>query len=438
VGDSLTPTLVASFAQAFGSYVGRGQVVVGRDTRTSGMMVREAVVSGLLSVGCQPVDIGICPIPTALVRTRHSGAVGAIIITASHNPIEWNALKFIGRDGLFLNSSQAEELLDIYHQEQFSLVGHNDFKLPLNDPDPAKKHLELIRDNFNYDLVRKAKIKVAYDCCNGAGAVLTPKFMELFGCETFPINISPDGIFPHNPEPVPENLKQLCDAVKKNGADVGFVQDADADRLAIVDEQGRPIGEDMSLALAAKQILSLHKGPVVINITTSRSVEDIARSYDCPVIYTKVGEINVVEQLIASNAVIGGEGSAGVMLPKIHPCRDSYSAMATILELMAATGKRISRLVDQLPRYKILKEKFPCSTENAHRIIRELKRRCASEGVIRDIDGIRIDYRDGWVAVRPSNTEAIMRLVAEAQTESEAKELIDRFMGICSEIANDR
>ena len=434
VGESFTPALVNSFSQAFGSYVGRGRVVVARDTRGSGTMVKHAVICGLLSVGCQPVDIGICPTPTTLIRARHSDAVGAVIITASHNPVQWNALKFIGSNGLFLNSFQAEELLDIYHQEQFSLVGYNQFRTVLTDPQPAKKHFSLLEEYFDIDLIRQAHIKVAYDCCNGAGAVMTQQFMKIFGCETYPINIEPNEIFPHDPEPVPENLTQLCEAVKNCNADVGFVQDPDADRLAIVDEKGDAIGEDMTLALSAQHVLSRNKGTVAINITTSRTVEEIAHSYNCPVIYTKVGEINVVEQLIVSKAVIGGEGSGGVILPRIHPCRDSYSGMGIVLELMAATGKKVSELVAELPRYVILKDRFPCSTEIAHRVLRKLKQKCAGKGIIRDIDGLRIDYPNGWVAIRPSNTEAIMRMVAEAKTNTEASDLINRFKRLCDEI----
>jgi len=434
IGESFTPALVNSFSQAFGSYVGPGRVIVARDTRGSGTMIKHAVICGLLSVGCQPVDIGICPTPTTLIRTRHSDAGGAVIITASHNPVQWNALKFIGGNGLFLNSFQAEELLDIYHQEQFSLVGYNQFRAVLTDSQPAKKHFNLLEEYFDIDLIRQAHIKVAYDCCNGAGAVMTPQFMKVFGCETYPINIEPNENFPHDPEPVPENLGQLCEVVKKSNADVGFVQDADADRLAIVDEKGDAIGEDMTLALSVKHVLSRNKGPVAINITTSRTVEDIAHSYNCPVIYTKVGEINVVEQLIVTKAVIGGEGSGGVMLPWIHPCRDSYSGMGIVLELMAATGKKVSELVAQLPRYVILKDRFPCSTEIAYRALRKLKQKCAGEGIVRDIDGLRIDYPNRWVAIRPANTEAIMRIVAEAKTKTEASDLINRFKRLCDEI----
>ncbi|MBC8357712.1 MAG: phosphoglucosamine mutase, partial [Candidatus Aminicenantes bacterium] len=279
MGDSLTPQLTASFAQAFGTYLGRGVVIVGQDSRKSGTMVKKAVLSGLLSVGCQPIEIGICPIPSIQFLTKQSKAIGAIAVTASHNPKEWNGLKFINEEGLFLNYHQMEEFLDIYHQGEFSLVEAHKYKNLKFEKNPARPHFKKLLSYFNVDLIRQKKFKVAIDCCNGAGAVLVPQYLDALGCQPILINCVPDGLFAHHPEPLPENIATLCRTVVEEGADVGFVQDADADRLAIVSDKGEPLGEEMTLILASKYVLSKNPGPVVVNLSTSQAIDDIAREF---------------------------------------------------------------------------------------------------------------------------------------------------------------
>ena len=272
VGDSLTPVLLTRFAQAFGTYIGSGTVVVGRDTRTSGEMVRQAVLAGLLSSGCRVIDLDICPVPTVQLAVRHRRAHGGIAITASHNPAEWNALKFIGPDGLFLGSGPARELLDIYHQGEYAKVGGAEMRSVEQMTDGLDLHLKAILDAVGPLPATGRRLKVALDSCNGAGSLLAPRLLEALGVDVVPINITPNGLFPRQAEPTPENLGALCEAVRTHGCDVGFAQDMDADRLAVVDERGLPIGEDYTLVLATWHVLSRTPGPVVANLSTSAAL----------------------------------------------------------------------------------------------------------------------------------------------------------------------
>ncbi len=428
IGESLTPQLASSFAQAFGTYLGRGAIVVGQDSRVSGTMVKKAIISGLLSVGCQPIEIGICPIPSIQIFTKEAEAKGGIAVTASHNPMEWNGMKFISGEGLFLNYHQIEEFLDIYHQGEFSRVGVNEYKLPKSEENPTKPHLRKLLFNLNVELIRSKKFKVAADCANGAGAVLVPRFLEALGCQKILINDVPDGSFAHHPEPLPENITGLCRTVVAQGADAGFVQDADADRLAVVNERGEALGEEMTLILAAKHVLSENPGAVVVNLSTSQAMDDIAREFNVPIFRTKIGEINVVEKILAleGKTAIAGEGNGGVILPRIHPCRDSFAAMGLILESMASSGKKISALQEQVPKYYMIKDKIDGTQEEAFRLIRQLKRKYSGEEISL-LDGLKIQFKDSWFHIRASNTEPIIRLLAEAKTKGEAESLLGQF-----------
>lgn len=437
VGESLTPQLIANFAQAFGTYLGRGDVIVGQDSRISGSMIKKAVISGLLSVGCKPVDIGICPIPSIQILTKQAKTIGGIAVTASHNPKEWNGLKFINKEGLFLNFHQMEEFLDIYHQGEFSLVEVDKYKNPKLEKDPTKPHLRKLLSYFNVDLISEKKFKVAIDCCNGAGAVLVSQFLDALGCQALLINAVPDGSFAHHPEPLPENIAELCRTVIEKRADVGFAQDADADRLAVVNEKGEPIGEELTLLLASKYVLSKNPGPVVVNLSTSQAIDDIARGFNVPVVRTRIGEINVVEKILSQQAktAFGGEGNGGVILPDIHPCRDSFTAMALILEYMASSGKTISMLQREIPKYYMVKEKIEGTQEQAYRIIRQLKRKYWNKGEISLIDGLKIKFRNYWIHIRPSNTEPIIRLIAEAKSKESAEKIVKQLKSEISELS---
>ena len=427
VGDSLTPQLLASFAQAFGSYLGRGKVIVGQDARISGAMVKNAIYSGILSVGCQPVNIGICPIPSILILTKERKAIGGIAVTASHNPKDWNGLKFINGKGLFLNHSQIEEFLDIYHQGDFSLVKVDKYKSLLSEKNPTDLHLKKLLNYLNVDLIRRKKFKVAADCCNGAGAVLMPQFLKALGCQMILINTTLDGAFAHHPEPIPENISKLSRIIKEKNADIGFIQDADADRLAIVNEKGEPLGEELTLALAVKYILNKKPGPVVINLSTTQAIDDIADEHNAPVFRTKIGEINVVEEIISRKALIGGEGNGGVIFPEIHPCRDSFAAIGLTLEFMASSGKLISQLQEEIPKYYMIKDKIDGTPEQAYSMLRELKKIYSGKEQISTLDGLKINFRDAWIHIRPSNTEPIIRIVAEAKRRDEVEMLLEKF-----------
>jgi phosphomannomutase len=426
VGDSLTPQLAGRFAAAFGTYAGRGKVIVGRDARPSGEMVKNAVFAGLLAVGCQPVDIGICPIPSVLLLTKELRAQGGIVVTASHNPREWNGLKFLSGRGLYLAASEVEEFLDIYHQGEFSFVRPDKHRAIIEELHPTRRHLARLLRSLDVDLIRRKRFRVVADCNNGAGAVLFPEFLDALGCEATILNTTPDGTFVHQSEPVPENLAGLCRRARETRADVGFAQDADADRLAIIDEKGEALGEEMTLALAVNYILSRTPGPVAVNLSATRAIDDMAANAGVPVFRTKIGESNVVEVMLAREAVIGGEGNGGVIWPVVHPCRDSFAAAGLVLQQMAETGKTVSRLKHEIPFYVMLKDKVPGTPEDAHRAIGQLKKRYAAEE-ISTLDGLKIQFKASSVHIRPSNTEPIIRIQAEARSRKAASALLGRI-----------
>lgn len=424
VGESLTPTLLTRFAQAFGTYVGRGAIVIGRDTRTSGEMVRRAVVAGLLSAGCRVIDLDVCPVPTVQLLVRRRGARGGIAITASHNPAEWNALKFVNSAGLFLTAAQARQLLDIYHQGEYVKVPGSEMGSVESSSGALDLHVKAIIDALGTLPASARKLRVVVDSCNGAGSVVAPRLLEALGAEVFQINTTPDGLFPRGAEPVPENLGALCDAVREHGADAGLAQDMDADRLAVVDERGEPAGEENTLVLAARHVLARERGPVVANLATTQVLDAVARAYDCPIYRSKIGEANVAEEMQRRGAVIGGEGNGGVIFPRINFARDSLVGMALVLHLLAATGRTVSELLDELPRSFMLKEKLACRSDRIGRALKKVRAEFARWP--QDLrDGVKVTLPDGWLLVRGSNTEPIIRLVAEAETEERAREMIE-------------
>ncbi|GAK61285.1 phosphoglucomutase/phosphomannomutase alpha/beta/alpha domain I [Candidatus Vecturithrix granuli] len=429
VGDFLTPQLIESFAKAFGTFTGEGRITVGRDTRTSGEMLFHAVCSGLLSTGCIPIDLGICPTPSVQIRTKETEAIGGIIITASHNPAQWNALKFVGKDGRFLDEYESRSIVEIYHDQTFRRCPDEEINKVRSDPQAIESHLKKVLAYLDVELIRQKHFKVAFDCCNGAGSLMTPRLLQELGCQLIPINTEPNGLFPREPEPTPQHLTQLCSTTKLSGADVGFAQDADADRLAIVNEHGEAIGEDYTLALAVQFVLSKTPGPVVINLSTSRVIEDIAAQYHCPVYRTKIGESNVIDKILECHAIVGGEGNGGVMIPAIHPCRDSFIGMGLVLQCMAETGKTISELVEAIPRYFMVKRKVPLPSDHIFGIVDTLTQKYANAH-IDTTDGLKIllDDQKAWIHVRPSNTEPILRVVSEATSQEAAKKLNDMIL----------
>lgn len=423
IGDSLTPSLLTRFAQAFGTHTGAGTIVIGRDPRTSGEMVKHAVIAGVLSSGSRVVDLGVCPVPTVQLQVRQRHAHGGIAITASHNPAEWNALKFIGPAGLFLDGGQARELLDIYHQGEYTKVAGSEIRTIEEVEGATDAHIKAILDVLGPLPRTERPVRVVLDSCNGAGSIVGPRLLAALGAEVIPINVTPDGSFPRGAEPVAENLRDLCDAVSENNADIGFAQDMDADRLAIVSEKGEPIGEDYTLALASLYVLQRERGPLVANLSTTSALDDIAQQFGCPVIRTKIGEVNVTDGMRQHNAVIGGEGNGGVIYPRINFARDSLVGMALVLHLLAESGKSVSELLETFPRYTIVKEKMECSSQRITGVLRMLRQEYA-QFPIDTRDGVKVITPDGWFLVRGSNTEPIIRIVAEARSEENARKMV--------------
>ncbi|PYP37042.1 MAG: phosphoglucosamine mutase [Gemmatimonadetes bacterium] len=456
VGKDLTDDVVARWAAAFGRWAKTRtpRVVVGRDARESGPAFERAVVDGLGSVGCEVVTLGIVPTPTVQLAVEHHRAGGGIAITASHNPIEWNALKFIGPDGIFLDGADGKRVAELVAQDGGR--GTIAEGRVVSDGGAVERHLEAVMKLPAVDVegIRKRGFTVALDAVRGAGGPVMRALLERFGCEVAGINLETDGRFPRPPEPVPENLGGLASLVKRSGAALGIAVDPDVDRLAIVDETGAPIGEDYTLAFAVHAVLgaklsdSRTVGPtgahqsdrptvrlVVCNLSTSLVVEDAAREYGAEVIRTPVGEVHVARAILRLGAAIGGEGNGGVMYPALHAGRDAPVAAALLLTLLARQGKRVSELVAAAPRYTIVKAKAERGTRNAERGMEDVYaalRRLFPDASVDTQDGLRLAWRDRWLHVRPSNTEPIIRLIAEAPSGTGAQELVDEGRRACA------
>jgi phosphomannomutase len=425
VGDSLTPEMVARFAQALGTYLGGGRVVIGRDPRTSGEMVRQAVVAGLVSSGCRVRDLGVCPTPTVQLLVRELGASGGIAITASHNPPEWNALKFVGGDGLFLSAARGRELLDIYHQGDYAKARGADQRPPEVVSDAVDRHVRAV--SAAVGPLPGRRLKVVVDPGGGAAFEAAPRLVAALGAEVSAIHTVADGRFPRPAEPVPENLGALAAEVRRAGADVGFAQDMDGDRLAIVDETGRPIGEELTLVLAADEVLRRTPGNVVTNLSTSDAVEAMAAGHGCRVFRTRVGEANVAEGMRARRAVIGGEGNGGVIWPTVNFARDSLVGMALVLHRLASAGEAASALAASYDRFRTVKLQLHCPAEQARTILRRARDEWADRPL--DLsDGVKVRLEDGWFILRASNTEPIVRVMAEGPSDARAREIAERAM----------
>jgi phosphomannomutase len=426
VGKSLTPQLIIKFSEAFSTYVGGGKIAVGSDTRPSAEMVKNAVLAGLLSCGASPLDLGVLPIPSLQIFTKEKDLDGAISITASHNPVEWNALKLVRKGGHFLYPWEAEELLDVYYQGKFQrVVKPEEIE---KEEDPFSVHSKKIISLIDAEMIRQKRIKVVVDPCGGAASPYVQNFLEGLGAEVLCINCGLTDGFPRNPEPVPENLDDLCQAVRKYKADIGFAQDADADRLAAVDERGVPVGEEYTLALAVDYYLEKkEKSAVVINLSTSRVIEDVARKAGVELFRTKVGEINVVRKMAETGSKIGGEGNGGIIVTGVHTCRDSFSGMALLLEYLASSGKKLSELRAELPDYFMIKHKVKASFKEARSILSKIGQKYG-EGDAQYLDGLRVVYPDFWLHVRPSNTEPVVRIQVEGNSEELSRRVFHQIM----------
>lgn len=431
VGSDLTPELCVRLGEAYGTYIDGGTVVVGRDTRPSGDMVKHAVFSGLLSAGCQIIDIGIVGTPTAAMMIRDLKADGGIVISASHNTIEWNALKFFRQDGVYLNDEEGRALLDIYYGGHANRVEWQDIKAVRLDPTANDRHLHKVLDLIDVKAMRKRKFHVALDCVNGAGCELAKQFLREINATAELLYCEPTGQFMRNPEPSVKNVTEICDVVKKHKCDIGFAQDADADRIAFIAEDGRYIGEEYSLCLAAKYILAKTPGPVVTNLSTTRMIEDVAAEFGCEVVRTPVGEVNVAEKMIELGAPVGGEGNGGVIDARVNYGREALTGMALALQLMLETGKTIGELAAEIPTYQFVKTKVDCKK----RVLAPVLERLANEKAdkVNASDGVKLDFADGWVHVRASNTEPIVRVYSEAKTLEQAQELNDKYRALVEE-----
>jgi phosphomannomutase len=430
VGEALTPEVVARYAAGFGAWASaRGttrSVVVGRDSRVSGPMFHHVVLAALQSVGCHVIDIGLTTTPTCQLAVEHHHAAGGLMISASHNPIEWNALKFIGPTGLFLENSEGVEMRGLVEsgipRARWDQLGQIE-----PDDDAIRRHIDrvLAIPYLDVEGIRQRKFHVALDCVRGAGAVIMPLLLERLGCRVTAINLETDGRFPRPPEPIAENLEELERLVLRAGATIGFAVDPDVDRLALVSDAGKAIGEDFTLALAARVVLRHKRGPVVTNLSTSRIVEDVANAAEVPVIRAPVGEVNVAVRMRDEHSPVGGEGNGGVILSEVHLGRDAPVGAALLLQLLHEDDKSLSQIVSELPRYAIVKDKLDRPNTSLDTVYEAL--RAALPGAAVDTqDGLRLSWPDRWVHVRPSGTEPIVRVIAEAPTSREALELVRR------------
>jgi phosphomannomutase len=438
----LTPDIARRFSYAFSRLVGPREVFIGRDTRPSGKAMRGYVIQGLRAGGCRVVDIGIVPTPTALfavremIRSKRStpkkkGGLlgGAIVITASHNPLPWNGFKFISPQGRFLNQKEADRLFKIYEKTKLPFSNSKTKGSVKHKKEILTNHIQRVLKSVDVPAIRKKAFRVAMDMGNGAGTVASPKLLRALGCKVFPLMGSPSGKFRSDPEPTTHNLNALCNLVKNKKADVGFAQDPDADRLAIVSERARPIGEENTLTIALDHILSKKQGPVVVNVSTSSMCENICKKYGAQLYQSRIGEANVSERMLRVGALIGGEGNGGVIYPAVNFGRDSLVAMVLVLDAMAKHDCQVEGLISRIPQKHMVKLKMAVHPGKLKRFFSKMKSRFKNNR-IDFTDGMKVYFKEGWVHLRGSNTEPVLRLMGEAQTRSGARALVQKVRRI--------
>lgn len=419
VGESLTPEAVARYAAAFGTFLGQGLVVLGRDSRPSGQILAMAAEAGLRAAGCDVVRLGVVPTPTVQLMVKLLKARGGIAVTASHNPPQWNALKFIGRGGEFLDKEAGREFLRLHGEGRIEYVAHDKIGDASDHSQAIFEHVDKILSLSFIPIskIKKRKYKVVVDTCHGAGGPIFKELLDRLGCKTISLHHEPSGEFSRPIEPLARNLSELEAAVKKHKADAGFATDADVDRLSIVTEKGQAIGEECTLALAAGWRLAKKRGLVVTNLSTSRMVDDIAARHGGKVLRTAVGEANVVSAMKKGRAVLGGEGNGGVIIPELQFARDATAAMAMILGMMAKSGEKLSKLASRLPVYSMIKETYHCESP----AVAVKKVAVFFHDRPQDhTDGVKVFFDDGWLHVRGSGTEPIVRAIAESAESKRA------------------
>jgi len=426
VGEAFSPELAVAFAQGFGTYLDAGRILVCRDTRPSGPMVGSAVISGLLAAGSEVIDLGICPTPSLQLAVKHLGAQGGIAITGGHNPSPWNALKFVRADGLYLNAMQAEELLDVVNQGEFEKATWDRMRPAIGHADALAHHLDVLAGAFDVAAIRARRLRVAVDCCNGASALLSPRWLEHLGCTVLAVNDDPSAPFPHRPEPKPETMAQVKAVVRAGGADIGFAHDADGERIGLVTADGVAFSEERTITLAAAIALASGPGTIVTNISTTRAIDEVARQRGGTVVRTPVGQSYVSEAMLEHQAVIGGEGNGGVSVPRVLCSHDAAAAQGLILEHMARTGLSLAELADALPSYAMLKHDLPVKPSVLYSLLQGFRDEIEREGLQIDaVDGTFVAFDDGWVHVRASQTESLIRVIAEGRTVARARDLVD-------------
>jgi phosphomannomutase len=432
VGESLTPETIVKYASAYAEYCHRGSVIVGRDGRITGKNILNIVASTLQHMGCDVIDLGICPTPTVALAIEKLKAAGGISITASHNPMIWNGLKFFASSGLFLDMDENKAFWHLADQPKKYVPWDKQGTCTLQESFLDEHIREVLSLSYlNVEKIRARKFKVVLDCVNAAGGIIVPRLLERLGCEIIPIHCEMTGIFGHTPEPIPENLTSLCHKVRETHADIGISVDPDVDRLVLINEIGEPFGEEYTIASCVKFVLEKEKDKksqkVVVNLSTTRAVEDIAKKYGAATLRTAVGEINVVKKMKEIGAIIGGEGSGGVILPKVHLGRDAIVGIGLVFQHLDEFGGTVSELKSSLPQYFITKGKVDLGTLNPDAILKRLGKSHSASDTINTDDGLKIDFRESWVHLRKSNTEPIIRIIAEAHTKAEANELVNKF-----------
>lgn len=439
VGDGLDPNTLVKYTSAYADFCGNGKIVVGSDGRISGNMVRNIVIGTLLAKGNDVVDIGVCPTPTVLFNVNKLNAVGGIQISASHNPNEWNALKLLNSKGEFMTPEENKEMLELLENANSSFKKWNELGTLHYYDDGLINHMKAVLSLKNIDVegIKKRKFKVLLDCVNGAGSYVMPQLLEKLGCEVISINCEKTGVFPRLPEPIPENLTETMKAVKENNVDVGVIVDPDVDRLVLLTEKGEPFSEENTIAQAVRFVLSKTKGDVVVNLSTTRAVDDLAKAQKCNVFKSPVGEANVVKKMKEVNAVIGGEGSGGVIYPELHYGRDALVGTVILLQQLLEFGGTMSELKNEIPSYSIAKKKIEIGNADPDEIVNKLIEKYSSAKINTD-DGLRIDFEDHWVHLRKSNTEPIIRCIAESDTMEKAENYAEKYFAEIKELIQVR
>ena len=437
VGETLKPETIVRYASAYAEYCHRGTIVIGRDGRATGKTIAHFVSSTLLQMGCDVIAIGVCPTPTVALAVCMKKAAGGISITASHNPMQWNGLKFFSPTGLFLDAEENRALWTIADRPYQTYVPWNKQGKHVSEPALLDAHIQnvLSLPYIKTSEIQKRKFRVVVYCVNASGGFIVPQLLTHFGCDVIEMYCDDSGVFPHTPEPLPQNLTELCARVKAERADIGIAVDPDADRLVLIDERGESIGEEYTLASVVQFVLEKETRsernqkipPVVVNLSTTRAIDDLAAKYGVELLRTAVGEINVAKKMKEAGSVIGGEGNGGVILPASHIGRDAPVGIGLILQQLTEFGGTLSDLKKTLPQYNIVKGKVDLGDLDPDRVMKSLQDRFAGKAKATTVDGLKLDFPGSWVHLRKSNTEPIIRIIAEAPEKLEADELVASF-----------